>query len=217
VLMDNPSANQLFAVHGCPLNKWLEIERCLDRLSLRVHQFYDSIEQVRIVKLKPSPCHGVIVGTFNSILPAVLALAGNTLDIAHMADTRFVNPNGSRKEPDASWRPKGHRSNRWPRLALEVGFSEGLNQLRRDAKWWLESSPTVVLPNGIPKRTVQQIVIINPSQNQMTLTIESWVLGQDPGITRNQGNRGGIVEREQSATTLTTVDFLLPRISWPPT
>jgi hypothetical protein len=94
--------------------------------------------------------------------------------------------------------------NGWPGLVLEVGFSEELNELRRDAKWWLESSPAIILPNRISKREVHQVIIIKASPSSMTLTIESWVFGPAPRTTRNQGNRGGTAVRERPTTTLTT-------------
>jgi hypothetical protein len=82
------------------LDKWLEIERSFDRSSLRVHQFYDSMQQIGIIKLMPSTYHEVIVGMFKSILPAVLAPAGvNILDFVHMGATHRVNPTARARNP----------------------------------------------------------------------------------------------------------------------
>jgi hypothetical protein len=160
------------------------------------------------------------VATFNPILYSELPPAGvSPFDFAHIGARRFVNPTGSRKEPDASWRPMTRGPNGWPGLVLEVGFSEGLNELRRDAKWWLESSPAIFMPNGISKREVRQVIIFQASLSSTSLTIESWVFGPAPRITRNQGNRGGIAVRERPTTTLTTAitnGFSVTQVAGPP-
>jgi hypothetical protein len=93
----------------------------------------------------------------------------------------------------------------WPGLAVEVGFSEGLAALGCDAKWWLESSHTLMQPNGILKIVVEQVVIVKVSLDPMALTIESWELAPIPHITRNRGSRGGIAQRQNLVTILTTV------------
>jgi hypothetical protein len=184
------------------LDKWIEIERSFDRSSLRVHQFYDCMEQMGIIKLMPDPYHEAILGIFKPILYDELSAAGvGIFDYIHLGARRYVNRTGSRKEPDASWTPVGRARTDWAELVLEVGFSEGLNQLRRHAKWWLESSPAIVLLNGILKREVQQVIILHGSLSPMTLTIESWVLSPAPRITRN---RPGFAVREHPTTTLTT-------------
>jgi hypothetical protein len=201
VLIDNPYANQLFAVYGCPLHKWLKIERS----SLRVHQFYDSMEHVGIVKLMSSPEHEAVADLFKEEITLLIRAGVGNVNVISTGSARIVNTNGSRKEPNGLWCPTQRGRTGWPGLVLEVGYSEGLNELRCDAKWWLESSPSIVLPNGISKRSVQQVLIIKVSPIPMTLTIESWVLEPTPHMTRNRGNRGGIAQIEYPTTTLTTV------------
>jgi hypothetical protein len=75
---------------------------------------------------------------------------------------------GSQKEPDESYRPPVRPNSRdWPTLILEVGRSETLAQLRRDADWWIEKS------NG----QVQIVVVIKLSTTTTTtkrIHIEVW-------------------------------------------
>ena len=51
---------------------------------------------------------------------------------------------------------------------MEVGFSEALSMLRRNAKWWLESSPAVASPDGTHKAAVQQVIIIKVDRCSLT-------------------------------------------------
>jgi hypothetical protein len=51
-----------------------------------------------------------------------------------------VDDHPFKKEPDESWIPctlPAGRTDKWPSLVVESGFSETLRQLQRDAEWWL--------------------------------------------------------------------------------
>ena len=140
------------------------------------------------------------------IFPKPLTQAGIDLaDVFAGGAPEFVNGGGSRKQADATWRPAAHMGiSSWPGLVLEVGYSETLLMLRRDAKWWLESSPTIALPDGSHKAAVEQVIIVKVDREAVTLTIESWVLSATTRPTRNMGNRCGIATNKHPTTILTT-------------
>lgn len=76
------------------------------------------------------------------------------------------------KEPDLSWRPRDlppGRARIWPSLVLHVGWPEGLEYLRGEAKLWLEWS----------KGDVRAVVLMDVGREE--LGIEKWVMGDEGG------------------------------------
>lgn len=94
------------------------------------------------------------------------------------------------KEPDTSFHPGAppplDAPTPWPSLVLEVGISESLAQLRRDAQWWYSNS-------GCQTKIV---VLISSNKNSYDATIEIW--------TEVDNSRGGPRTRNRS-------DFFLGR------
>ena len=119
------------------------IERGRSRSELPAFRFlYDAAEEVLITKLKPGPHHELASTHFVEMFKDKMASLGinrNSLD--NFGATRFGAPGGRSKEPDASLRPSTRvLETDWPSVAIEVGASESLPQLRTDAHFWLTQS-----------------------------------------------------------------------------
>lgn len=92
----------------------------------------------------------------------------NDNDLAPTGATTVKVPSGSVKETD-SWTNANIRGDQdiFSCLVVESGMSESLNQLRCDAKWWMESSA----------RRVNIVLIIWISRALRALHIEKYVPG----------------------------------------
>ncbi|KAG0643128.1 hypothetical protein HOY80DRAFT_947424 [Tuber brumale] len=81
--------------------------------------------------------------------------------------TRFSAPGTRSKEGDQGIVPSNRKPpNNWPTLVLEVGDSESLPFLEKDAKWWLENS------GGKTKFVILIKITKAPSPN--SFHIECW-------------------------------------------
>lgn len=181
----------LLAVTHCPLAQWLEIEKSVWRIRTSTHRrrlFYDADSRLGIIKCMPSGPHERIGGIFE-LLIARIALS--QFDYVLTCSELCVNSNHSRKEPDKSYTPTTRSPGEWPSLVVEVGYSQSMMNLRRDAKWWLESQPLVV-NQGMIYRGVNQVILAKIERPQRRVLVESWILGPAPPITRNSGNRRGL-------------------------
>jgi hypothetical protein len=90
-----------------------------------------------------------------------------------------VSDSPYKKEPDASWIPAilpSGRTDKWPSMVLEVGYSESLRRLRVDAAWWLSRS----------KGDVEVVLIISIHTRRPEI-IEKWK--KDPRSTLPLPNR----------------------------
>jgi hypothetical protein len=92
------------------------------------------------------------------------------------------------KEPDAAWSPESTGN---LVVVLEVGSSEPSQQLRIDAREWIESSGT----------TVESCITIDLSE-QNNLTIDIWKLGR---IYRGHG--GSALSRVRFLTVTSLLSF----------
>ena len=190
----------LLAITLCPLNQWVEIKNRVWRLKPGPHKyrlFYDADSHVGIIKCMPSLGHEVVTGIFEMTLNRMLPA---NVEPYMTKATLFTNRNNSQKEGDGSWVPDTRDRDEWPSLVLEVGYSQTLQSLRQNARWWLESSPPI-LASGAVSRGVQQVVIIKIIPPERKIIIESWVCGPNPPMTRN---RAGVAIQEQPAITLVT-------------
>ena len=84
-------------------------------------------------------------------------------DYSWMMNRRF---SGLRREkpPDGAFFPMEYAPrNAWPVLTMEVGVSETLPQLRRDAIWWLRQS-----------LDIKYVLLFNLDISQQTILLEVW-------------------------------------------
>ena len=87
--------------------------------------------------------HERVGGSFyQEIVQKITSIPGPThRSIEPFCSTRVQVPGVRGKEGDESLGPVTRVGrDAWPSLVIEVGFSQGWNQLRRDAVWWLTNS-----------------------------------------------------------------------------
>jgi hypothetical protein len=124
--------------------------------------------QMLIVRLRPGGPHEAASGHFHGLIQDALGPMGlNFRSLKAIGAKIHTGPDGSQKEPDQCFRPRVRPNpTDWPTLILEVGYSETLAQLHRDADWWIEKS------NG----QVQIVVLVKLSTTTTTkrMHIEVW-------------------------------------------
>lgn len=86
--------------------------------------------------------------------------------------TKFKGGNSSSKEGDSAFRNKLITTNHgsWPHFVIEAGYSENLQRLRTDARWWIENSRGQVY--------LVLVIWLNPSTK--SVKIEKWIPSQPP-------------------------------------
>jgi hypothetical protein len=103
---------------------------------------YDGIEQILIVKLMVGVMHEGVAHQFARMFDMKLVLLGVHASLFATGSARFRRPGGRSKEPDIGYIPLSRQvEDDWPSFVIEVGVSESLAMLRRDAAFW---TPTVM-------------------------------------------------------------------------
>ena len=119
------------------------IERGRSRSELPAFRFlYDAAEEVLIIKLIPGPYHELAERNFVEMFKDKMASLGiDRASLDNFGATRYGAPGGRSNEPDAALRPSTRVLKvDWPSVAIEVGVSESLSQLRTGAHFWLTQS-----------------------------------------------------------------------------
>jgi len=122
--------------------------------------------------------HERVGGSFyQEIVQKIISIPGHThRSIEQFCSTRFQVPGVRGKEGDESLGPVTRVGrDAWPSLVIEFGFSQGWNQLRRDAAWWLTNSGS---------RT-RFIIIIKIGRNPFMMKMECWMMAPPFHTTRN--------------------------------
>ncbi len=108
----------------------------------RMTILYDGIEQILIVKLMVGVMHEGVAHQFARMFDMKLVLLGVHASLFATGSARFRRPGGRSKEPDIGYIPLSRQvEDDWPSFVIEVGVSESLAMLRRDAAFW---TPTVM-------------------------------------------------------------------------
>lgn len=84
----------------------------------------------------------------------------------------------------------------WPILVFDSGFSEGLDRLRVDARWWLVNS----------RGDVNIVIIISIKSAEKSLRIEKWCLalpGASLPVTRAHPNPNRLVPTKMQEICVT--------------
>ena len=164
------------------------------RRNLRVWLEDESGHGAAILTFSPSVTHEVASRRFFvEILERVSRIPGHDLhSLEGVGAGRFHCPGRRSKEGDdgiiCSTRAGG---NAWPNVMIEVGYSEPLQQLRLDAKWWLLNS------GG---RT-NLVILVLVKKDPKSLVVEAWERVPNP----NQRTRYAPATIP-SATTILTID-----------
>ncbi len=102
---------------------------------------YDGREQILIVKLMVGVMHEGVAHQFARMFDMKLVLLGVHASLFATGSARFGRPGGRSKEPDIGYIPLSRQvEDDWPSFVIEVGVSESLAMLRRDAAFWITNS-----------------------------------------------------------------------------
>lgn len=125
--------------------------------------------------------------------------------------TRYTGPTRSSKEGDGSWVNSLIRPDGYPFLVIEAGVSESLNQLCRDAAWWVANS----------RGQVQLVILIHVNVPERKIAIEKYMpfLATTPATRRTAARStwkpkkvGATVQIDQAAVppTIQGAPLVLP-------
>jgi hypothetical protein len=102
---------------------------------------YDGREEILIIKLMVGVMHEVSAQHFVRMFEAKLLRLNVSASLVPTGSTRFGRRGGRSKEADVSYIPLSRPSeDNWPSLVVEVGVSESLAMLRKDAAFWIANS-----------------------------------------------------------------------------
>lgn len=158
---------------------------------------YDYETNELIARLSPCLIHEMPHRAFitDYVRGRFLAMGIPKREIVDVGETGYSTKN-SKKQPDSGLKPRSKRpeGSDWPTLVIECGNSESLNQLRRDACWWLENSGGAV-----------RIVILICIGKDSRIILEKWKLVVHSGQarTRAQSTAGYRVPAATAAIEIT--------------
>lgn len=150
------------------------------RTSSRCDYYIDLQFAIFYLKM-PSHHHDWIISHFTRLMGRRLQSANITdSDYTWMLNTGFI---GFRREktPDGAFFPMEFvPSTAWPVLTIEVGVSETLPQLRRDAIWWFRQS-----------LDIKYVLLVSLDISQQTILIEVWerIRALEPRTTQSGHTR----------------------------
>lgn len=156
----------------------VQVERERDRKTLgtRTRSTYyehEDDELLIVLKLIPSPLHNMAVLDFGLVLHTRVCLIGGRVqhEFCPLGNNRIRGQHSS-KEADAACKPRSLRrhENDWPTEVFECGISEGLRQLRVEARWWLINSAG----------DIKIVMLISVKPTQSTICFETWELAPAP-------------------------------------
>ncbi|KAG0635812.1 hypothetical protein HOY80DRAFT_415451 [Tuber brumale] len=132
----------LVGLNDCAFN---EIEEQLKVVQLRsaIRFTFENCLNAAIIRIMPGPEHEKVgVCLYTKIVRKIASLPGhNDESVVGVGATRFNVPGVRSKEGDQGLHPDTRLGrDAWPSLMIEVGYSEGLNLLHLDARWWLVHS-----------------------------------------------------------------------------
>ncbi|KAK2786068.1 hypothetical protein FQN53_006977 [Emmonsiellopsis sp. PD_33] len=126
---------------------------------------YDAVSNVLIVRLVSRPHEEATQRMDLRITVAVSSMG--LRDELHYFGASPVYAGGSGKQPDASYLPRTlpqGRTDTWPSIVIETGYSESSGKLRADAAWWLLAS------DG----EVRLVIAVHISPQRPRIVTERW-------------------------------------------
>ena len=169
------AGKQYIAFSDVPESRMQRIEhgRCRSELP-PITPFYDAAVGELCVKLVSGFHHQMAKSGFSDMVDFKLSTHGiPRFALYKLGSTTYIGQSGRLKEADQAFRPSTRQPTGWPSLVMEIGVSDPLPQLRRDAKFWLEDS------GG----QVNIVIIIAVKKTTKVMTIERW---EDRGSTQPQ-------------------------------
>ncbi len=131
----------------------------------RMTILYDGREKILIVKLMVGVMHEGVAHLFARMFEAKLFLLDVSASLLPTGSGRFGHRGGGSKEADFGYKPRSRpMEDDWPSFVLEVGVSESLAMLRRDAAFWITNS------DG---RT-RIVIVLSVNRRDRQILVERW-------------------------------------------
>jgi hypothetical protein len=126
---------------------------------------YDGREEILIIKLIDGVMHESAACEFASMFDLKLALLGVHTSIIATGSPRFGRLVGRSKEANVSYKPISRfLEDEWPSFVIEVGVSQSLAMLRRNAAFWITNSD---------QRT-RIVIVLSINRRDRQILVERW-------------------------------------------
>lgn len=145
---------------------------------------YSPSLQILIITIPGQP-HEEAASSFESMIVTLAQKMNVNRRIAKCGATLVDAPDRS-KQADRSWKP-ARQGREFPKVALEVGFSETTLKLERDIAWWINGS----------KREVRMGITVDIKRGSSHIEIKSWTPALEPSLRYIYATAGGrqVVDR----------------------
>ncbi len=131
----------------------------------RMTILHDGREEILIVKLMVGVMHEGVAREFATMFDLKVALLDVRESLAATGSGRFGHRGGRSKEADVGYKPISRdMADEWPSFVIEVGVSQSLAMLRRDAAFWITNS------DG---RT-RIVIVLSVNQRDRQILVERW-------------------------------------------
>jgi hypothetical protein len=167
---------------------------------------YDGREEILIVKLMVGVMHEGVAHLFARMLEAKLFLLDVSASLLPTRSGRFGHHGGRSKEADFGYKPRSRpMENDWPSFVLEVGVSESLAMLRRDAAIWITNS------DG----RIRIVIVLSVNRRDRQILVERWEEVPRIQPNRSTANYSRIPRLIQSLTLNADVKYAGPPLEIP--
>jgi len=154
----------------------------------RMTILYDGREEILIVKLMVGVIHEGVAREFASMFDMKLFLLDVRESLLATGSARFGRLGGRSKEADVGYKPRSRRmEDEWPSFVIEVGVSESVAMLLRDAAFWITNS------DG---RT-RIVIVLSVNRRDRRILVERWeeVPRRRPNVsTANYSRIPGLIQ-----------------------
>ncbi len=172
----------------------------------RMTILYNGREEILIVKLMAGVMHEGVARLFDIMFIQKLVLLGVVESLAPTGSGRFGRRGGRSKEADVGYKPDSRPMiDDWPSFVIEVGVSESLTMLRRDAAFWITNS------DG---RT-RIVIVLSVNETDKRILVEQWEEGPRIRPNRSTANHSRIPQLMQSLTLNVDVQYDSPPLEIP--
>ncbi len=208
-LVDGTQIPQYLAFTSVSKESLDEIDRIRDERRGRLPQMtilYDGREEILIVKLIDGVMHESAACQFASIFDLKLALLGVRTSIIATGSARFGRLAGRSKEANVSYKPISRvMEDEWPSFVIEVGVSQSLAMLRRDAAFWITNSD---------QRT-RIVIVLSINRRDRQILVERWEEVPKRRPNQSTANYSSIPGLMQSLTLNADVEYDGPSLEIP--
>jgi hypothetical protein len=172
----------------------------------RMTILYDGREEILIVKLMVGVMHEGVAHEFASMFDLKLGVLGVRASLVATGSTTFGRRGGRSKEADVGYKPISREmQHEWPSFAIEVGESESLAVLRRDAAFWITNSD---------QRT-RIVIVLSINRRDRQILVERWEEVPRRRPNQSTANYSRIPGLMQSLTLNADVEYDGPSLEIP--